>query len=413
MKDEQRPPLDHDNCTFAVSVDWDAAQITLEGPPAGPGGGASLTSVPGVDCRSSNSGQGTPVPGGGRGGEPVRPMVVPGEPAFAYLGTRRPGSRGSAAGALRHGPARTPRPHSTAIAALSRLARLDSARRTTPVPRSPLWALEAADLARQCQRPSTLAHAAPSFPSAPAAPPCPATAPASKNLSGWLDPALVPPGVFRYGLSPDSDLDIRVHDDEEALITVEAMLAPGVGRSALASCEVRLVDSDARRVLAVSPLRTGGLRARAELPAPARGGPPMGRGGRRRGARCVAPRLRRMRRALRWADAALRAASRPVGLDPDRTDEQWAGLAALAWHRCRADWAAAGTSAGPPRRPGWPGIRSGGPFPTSPRRHAIRPRPGSPTPAPRPRRPPSGCPARRRARRSWWRRGRPRAAPRR
>ena len=53
-------------------------------------------------------------------------------------------------------------------------------------------------------------------------------------------------------------------------------------------------------------------------------------------------RLRRMRRALRWADAALRAASRPGGLDPDRTDEQWAQLAALAWNRCRADWTAAG-----------------------------------------------------------------------
>ena len=210
------------------------------------------------------------------------------------------------------------------------------------MPRSPLWALEAADLARQCQRPSTLAHAAPSFPSAPAAPPCPATAPASKNLSGWLDPALVPPGVFRYGLSPDSDLDIRVHDDEEPLITVEAMLAPGVGRSALASCEVRLVDSDARRVLAVSPLRTGGLRARAELPAPAAAGPLWVEvvDDERRPVRGT--RLRRMRRALRWADAALRAASRPVGLDPDRTDEQWAGLAALAWDRCRADWAAAG-----------------------------------------------------------------------
>ena len=50
MNDRQRPPLDpHDTCTFAVLVDWDAAQITLEGPPAGPGGGASLTPVPGVE----------------------------------------------------------------------------------------------------------------------------------------------------------------------------------------------------------------------------------------------------------------------------------------------------------------------------------------------------------------------------
>jgi hypothetical protein len=343
VKDQQRPPLDHhDNCTFAVSVDWDAAQITLEGPPAGPGGGASLTSVPGVELVFDRA--------GGRlsqvvveAGEPFGP-VVPGEPALAYL-SRVLGDR--VAVALRQAPYGTvppvtPRPHPTTIAALSRLARLDSARRTTPVPWSPLWALEAADLARQCQRPSTLAHDGPPLPSGPAALPRSAPAPASENLSGWLDPALVPPGVFRYGLSPDSDLDIRVHDDEEPLITVEAMLAPGAGRSALASCQVRLVDSDARRVLTVFPLRPDGLRARAELPAPAAAGPLWVEvvDDERRPVRGT--RLRRMRRALRWADAALRAASRPVGLDPDRTDEQWAGLAALAWDRCRADWTAAG-----------------------------------------------------------------------
>jgi hypothetical protein len=53
-------------------------------------------------------------------------------------------------------------------------------------------------------------------------------------------------------------------------------------------------------------------------------------------------RLRHMRRALRWADAALRAASRPAGLAPGLTDEQWAWLAALAWDRCHSDWTAAG-----------------------------------------------------------------------
>jgi hypothetical protein len=343
VKDQQRPSLDHyDNCIFAVSVDWDAAQITLEGPPAGPGGGASLTFVPGVELvfdRADGRLSQVVV----EAGEPFG-LVVPGEPALAYLG-RVLGDR--VAAALRqapHGtvPPVTPQPHRTAIAALSRLARLDSARRTTPVPWSPLWALEAADLARQCQRPSTPAHAGPLLPSVPSAPPRPATAPVGNNLSGWLDPALVPPGVFRYGLSPDSDLDIRVHDDEEPLITVEAMLAPGAGRSALASCQVRLVDSDARRVLTVSPLRPDGLRARAGLFAPAATGPLWVEvvDDERRPVRGT--RLRRMRRALRWADAALRAASRPVGLDPDRTDEQWAGLAALAWDHCRADWIVAG-----------------------------------------------------------------------
>jgi hypothetical protein len=277
-------------------------------------------------------------------GEPFGP-VIPGEPALAYLG-RLLGDR--VAAALRQAPCGTvppvmPRPHPTVIAALSRLARLESARRTTPVPCSPLWTMEVADLARQGRRPSTtLASAGPPLPPAPAAPRRLPAAPASKRLSGWLDPGLVPPGVFRYGLSPDSDLDIRVHDDEEPLITVEAMLARSAGWSALASCRVRLVDSDARRVLAVTPLCPDGLRARAELPATVEAGTLWIEvvDDERRPVRGT--RLRRMRRALRWADAALRAASRPAGLDPDRTDEQWAHLAALAWDRCRADWTAAG-----------------------------------------------------------------------
>jgi hypothetical protein len=352
VKDRQRPPLDpHDNCTFAVSVDWDAAQITLEGSPAGPGGGASLTPVAGVELVFDRA--------GGRlsqvvvaAGEPFGP-VVPGEPALAYL-ARLLGDR--VAAALRQAPYGTvppvmPRPHPAMIAALSRLARLESARRTTPVPCSPLWTMEAADLARQGRRPSALANAGPPLPSAPAAPLRPPasaapprlpTAPGSESLGGWLDPGLVPPGVFRYGLSPDSDLDIRGRDGAEPLVTVEVRLARGAGWSALASCRVRLVDSDARRVLAVSPLCPEGLRARAELLAPVEPGALWVEvvDDERRPVRGT--RLRRMRRALRWADAALRAASCPAGLDPGRTDEQWAWLAALAWDRCRADWAAAG-----------------------------------------------------------------------
>ena len=340
MKDQQRPSLDHR--TFAVSVDRDAAQLMLEGSPPGPGGGASLTYVPGVELVFDRA-------GGGlsqvvvEAGEPFGP-VVPGDLALAFLG-RVLGERVAAAlRQARYGtvPPVTLQPNPTTIATLSRLARLNSARRTTPVPGSPLWALEAADLARQCQCPSAHAHAGPPLPSAPAALPRPATASAGKNFRGWLDPALVPVGVFRYGLSPDSDLDIRVHDDEDSLITVEAMLAPGATQSALAACQVRLVDSDARHVLAVSPLRPDGLRARAALPAPGAAGSLWVEvvDDDRRPVRGV--RLRRMRRALRWADAALRAASRPVGLDPDRSDEQWASLAALAWDRCRADWTAAG-----------------------------------------------------------------------
>ena len=50
----------------------------------------------------------------------------------------------------------------------------------------------------------------------------------------------------------------------------------------------------------------------------------------------------RIRRALRWADAALRAERAPAGLAPHSTHEDWAALAAAAWDRCRRDWEAAG-----------------------------------------------------------------------
>lgn len=278
-------------------------------------------------------------------GEPGGP-VVPGERTLGYLGQVL-GHR--VAAAVRQAPHTavplvTPGPHPGGIEVLSRLARLGSAWRTTPVPCSPLWAAETAGLTDRCQRrvaPGTAPLSSVPLSSVPRPAARSAAVPGSENLGGWLEPALVPPGVFRYGLSPDCDLDIRVHDDD-SLITVDAMLAAGAARCLLASCRVRLVDSGARRVLAVSRFRLDGLSAHAELSAPSR-------------TCCLwievvaderrpvrGTRLRRMRRALRWADAALRAASRPAGLDPGRTDEQWAGLAALAWERCRADWTAAG-----------------------------------------------------------------------
>jgi hypothetical protein len=52
--------------------------------------------------------------------------------------------------------------------------------------------------------------------------------------------------------------------------------------------------------------------------------------------------LRRMRRSLRWADAALRAEQRPLGLAPDFTGQDWAALAVDGWERCRYDWEDAG-----------------------------------------------------------------------
>ena len=60
----------------------------------------------------------------------------------------------------------------------------------------------------------------------------------------------------------------------------------------------------------------------------------------------------RIRRALRWADAALRAERAPAGLAPHAAHEDWAALAATAWERCRRDWEAAGRRR--PCRPGRP-----------------------------------------------------------
>ena len=48
----------------------------------------------------------------------------------------------------------------------------------------------------------------------------------------------------------------------------------------------------------------------------------------------------RIRRALRWADAALRAERRRC-LARTSARGDWAALAAVAWEQCRRDWEAA------------------------------------------------------------------------
>ena len=154
MKGQLRPPLDvHDivanNCTFCVSVDWDAAQIMLQGLPTGAAGGASLVPAPGVEMlfdRADGHLSQVIVDAGEPGGS-----VVPGELAVAYI-SKVLGCRVGAAvlqAPRSTAPSIALRVHPIAVAALSRLARLDAARRTSPVPSSPLWAVEAAQLARQ------------------------------------------------------------------------------------------------------------------------------------------------------------------------------------------------------------------------------------------------------------------------
>ena len=165
------------------------------------------------------------------------------------------------------------------------------------------------------------------------------------GLQWMLDPDLVPEGPFRPGLSPYSDLSVR-HDGAKGQVVVEAQLAPGADCGALSRCLARLVDPSVRRVLAQAAFtKTAPDRVRAELqlPFPLDELPESW-------IEVVQDKLwpvrsakgHRIRRALRWADAALRAERAPAGLAPHSAHEDWTALAAAAWERCRRDWEAAG-----------------------------------------------------------------------
>ncbi len=384
MKGETRPPLDSPGgaagpCGFAVSVDRDAAQIMLRGRPTGAGGGASLTPAPGVELVFDRV-----------GGwlscvivEASEPGAVAAEGTMAYIasvfgaGTARR-VREAPSGEI---PCLALRARPGMMGLLSRLARLDAARVTSPVPGSPLWVAEATDLARQANLPGRsgkrrtsviMPNGLGSTIAAEVLAQCPAVGQpglfagsepfasagsthGGRRLDGWLDLGLVPDGVFRPGLWPGSDLGVRAYRDGAPLIVVEAVVLADAAPEALAGCRARLVDASIRRVLATAAFRVGAplgagaaLRAWVELPAPAGLRALAGSGAawvevvgdERRPVHGT--RLRRIRRALRWADAALRAESRPNGLAPELSDEQWTCLAGLAWDRCRADWEAAG-----------------------------------------------------------------------
>jgi hypothetical protein len=165
------------------------------------------------------------------------------------------------------------------------------------------------------------------------------------GLQWMLDPDLVPEGLFRTGLSPYSDLSVR-HGGAEGKVVVEAVLAPGADCGALSRCLARLVDPDVRRVLAQAAFTKAApdrVRAELQLPFPLDELPEPW-------IEIVQDKLwpvrsvkgHRIRRALRWADAALRAERAPVGLAPHSAHEAWAALATTAWERCRRDWEAAG-----------------------------------------------------------------------
>ena len=387
------------------NVERETGQVILEGLPAGVAGEAPLIPVPGLDlafdradgrlCRVVVDTDG--ADGSISVGEQVAAMLI------QLFGADAPSVVSNPAGA--HALSPDPR----LAVALSRLARLDAARATSPVPpSSPWWAAEAADLAEHAGLParadaeahralatlpgqldsidtSVLPQQAVRAALAVAAltaaddstaatrlreaigrrsgPPPGAPAPISEfdvaaeveslekdgvrlaGLQWMLDPGLVPEGLFRPGLSPYSDLSVR-HERAAGQVVVEAVLAPGADCGALGRCLARLVDPDVRRVLAQAAFtKTAPDRARAELqlPFPLDELPESW-------IDVVQDKLwpvrsakgHRIRRALRWADAALRAERAPAGLAPLSAHEDWAALAAVAWERCQRDWEAAG-----------------------------------------------------------------------
>jgi hypothetical protein len=286
------------------------------------------------------------------------------------------------------------------MTAMSRLARLDAVRSTSPVAGSPLWAVEAAQLAQRAglatrvnaearravralecaddEPVGTLAAAADAIAelvreTAPelagrlrdraaafrldkaasrlgqaAIGHCPRSRPlgrpdvadarpgaAGNGLPGWLDPHLVPPGIFLHAVRPDAELTIRTEQDR---ILVDARLAPNADPGRLAHCRARLVNPGNREVIATAPFESlDDSRVRAEIrkrvaPGESTWVEVVGNATRP----VYSRQLHHTRRAMRWAQAALSASRQVCGL----ADAEWVKLAAHAWGRCAEDWSA-------------------------------------------------------------------------
>ena len=382
---------------MTLTWDKDVGQVTLESLPEGPAGGASLSPAEGLelifDCAGGQLSK-VFVAAGEAGSPPViaEPAAVALKKLFGYsIGMRIQQA------ADRTGDPLPLRGEPGTLAALSRLARLDAARLTSAMADSPLWSMEAAQLAaraglsarvtEEARRaatalasnadvsPQVLAAAAdavaelvdaaePDLASQlrdagavagarePAAgyrkharPPALSDIGArdgQDGLSGdldrlhWsLDPRLIPAGLFQYALWPDTELTVR---PERNRLDVEARLAPGADRRALATCRVRLVDPADRRVLSVASFHDlGDSRVRAEIR--------KRRPSREAWVEIVADasrpvfssKMHHMRRAMRWADAALAAGRQRYGL----ADAEWTRAAAVAWGRAAEEWTAA------------------------------------------------------------------------
>lgn len=355
------------DCTFTPQFEAEAAQVVAEALPTGAAGGASLVPAPGMQLTFDRA-----------DGRLARFVVDVGEhgrtTALAESAADFVGALfgEQAAVAIKHALHGVTSPFALraqprVLAALSRLACLDAARLTSPVQSSPLWAVEAALLAKRaglhCRaitearriaaalggRPDAAspgdAVARPPVPPVPITRGEPGSGESARDVPHWLDPGLVPAGLFRHGLSPESDLHVSASGAGSGVIVAEAALVPGADPVAAARCVARFVDSLDRRVLAASPFQPDGRMARAELRAPAGVCGSSGMwvevvGDERQPVQGT--RMRQIRRSLRWADAALRAEGRPAGLTHLLGGGQWAALAAGAWERCSTDWSNAG-----------------------------------------------------------------------
>jgi hypothetical protein len=327
----------------------ESRQVVLDGRPGGPAGEAVLTPVAGVELAFDRI-----------DGHLVQMTVDADTEHPAELLTRLFGSRAVLVvrSVVQGGEPEKLSPHPELCAALSRLALLDAVRVSSPVPpSSPWWTAESAIYAEQAGLPvRALAEARrlkkkvddrPRRPGLPALDVAAEVERLETDPAGppsLLDPRLISAGVIRPGLSPDSDLIVR-YDAATDRLAVEAMTWPAAGDSLVDEYHVRLVDPEFGRVLSEADFERTGARLQAQLKLDGpldelgeswievfEGPPPL----------VHSRKAHLSRRALRWADAALRAQRAPAGLAPQSTAEDWATLATLAWARCRRDWASAG-----------------------------------------------------------------------
>jgi hypothetical protein len=380
-----------------LSHEPETGQVVIDGRPAGPAGEAGLARAEGVDLAFDRV-DGHLVRATVDAGSALAAGLL-----TRLFGPQTTSVLREAESAEKTGLARplALAPEPGLCAALSALARLDAARATSPVATSPWWAAEAAVLAEAAGlRGRALADAGRAVRALglggrlavpgdaaravlSAADIAASTEPgAARQLREsivvneqrhppdrvafdvaaevaclakdcvrppgpqWvLDPGLAPAWLFRPGLTPHSDLRVRLEASGRRVV-VEATPAAGAQPAAAGRWHARLVDPADRQVLALAGFRAAGSRLQAEfeLPSPLTahvsetwvevvedGDRPV---------RSAQAHL--IQRALRWADAALRAGRAPAGLAPWSSSGDWSALADLAWERCVRDWAAVG-----------------------------------------------------------------------